>query len=88
MGYAVQVATETEKTAYGIPGTTQKKYSYDRMKKTTSTSKIEIEIEKIKNQKGYEREKKFRSSEKARKKERENTQENAQIFENADSHAT
>ena len=50
MRYAVQVATEIEKTTY-YPE------EIDRMKKTTRRRKIEIKIEKSTNQNG-EREKK------------------------------
>ena len=62
MRYAVQVATETEKTTY-CPE------EIDRVETTTRYRKIEIKIEikieKITNQKGKREKKKFKSGKKA-----------------------
>ena len=80
MRYAVQVATETERTTYYYPE------KIDRMKITTRRRKIEIKNRKKNHtsKRREEREKKFKSGKEAKykesKKPRKDTQENAQFF--------
>ena len=84
MRYAVQVATETEKTTY-YPE------KIDRMKITTQRRKIEIKIENITNPKGKRDNKRFNSGKEAieSKKSRNETHKRMRNFSQiAGSHAS